>query len=777
LNAFTFFTFFSFVIYVYLSIYVFYLDRASRLNRVFVAMTTALAWKSFTYIFFHSAADPSECLYWYKMSTLGWYILPGVAIHYALILGEKEDWLKKWQTYLIIYSPGFLFIFNLWFGGIVYASDFVRRLNWSIIVTGSNAVHLLCVKIYFAIGSLFCLYSTWRLVRSHKTTIRQKKQADILSKTLLISAIPSITSDIILPLMKYHQLPQLAHIFVVFWMLGIWHAITRYRFMTITTALASDEIISKIFDILILTGPDGTIKSANAQALITSEYAEEELHGRPSRLLFRTDSSFDVFFNSDSIADYVMNIDLKTRSGDLIPLTATFSRIKDELGDIAGIVICGHDLRPINLLRHEVGERKAAEEKLQNAHDELEARVEDRTAELALSNEQLKEEMQKRKKAELEIVKVSKMESLGVLAGGIAHDFNNLLAGISNNISLAKMHSKGNDAVIEKLSGAEEVALRAKNLTAQFLAFSKGSALRRKITDISNLLKNCAEFTASGSIVKCEFDIASDLLRADIDGDQMNQVFTNLIINSIQAMPEGGKIMIKAVNVNSEDTGIYNIAAGKFVKISFKDNGPGIPPENISKIFDPYFTTKATGSGLGLTSVFLIIRNHEGHISVESQPCAGTVFHVYLPAVPEKAEITDAAAAGKSVSRIACKVLVMDDEPAIRNSVKEILELWGCSVFTAKDGCEAVDLFLKAKKQNEPFEILVFDLSVPGGMGGNHAMAEILKITPGVRAIASSGYVNDGSSADYRENGFRYFLQKPYRIIELNNAIQKLLNE
>ncbi len=740
-------------------------------------MTTALAWKSFTYIFFHSAQNPSECLYWYKMSSLGWYILPGIAIHYALILGEKNDLLKKWRTYFIIYFPGVLFIFNLWFGDNLHAEDFVRRLNWSIIATDSSKWLLSFSKIYFAIASAICLYSTWRLVQSPKTNIRQKKQADILSKTLLFSAVTGITSDIILPLMKYQQLPQLAHLFIIFWMLGIWYAITRYRFMTITPAMASNEIISKIFDILILTGPDGIIKSVNAQALITSEYGEEELPGISSKLLFKTDRFFDSFFNSEGIADYVMNIDLITKSGDPVPMTVTFSRIRDELGDIAGIVICGHDLRPINLLRHEVGERKAAEEKLQNAHDELEARVKARTAELARSNEQLKEEMEKRKKAELEIVKVSKMESLGVLAGGIAHDFNNLLAGISNNISLAKMHSKGNDKVIEKLSGAEEVALRAKNLTAQFLAFSKGSVLRRKITDISVLLKNCAEFTVSGSIVKCEFDIASELLRADIDGDQMNQVFTNLIINSIQAMPDGGKIMIRAENANSEDTGIYDIAAGKYVKISFIDNGPGISPENISKIFDPYFTTKSAGSGLGLTSVFLIIRNHAGHISVESRPGSGTAFHIYLPAVPEKAETGDAAAAGKGVSMIACKVLVMDDEPSIRNSVKEILELWGCGVFTARDGCEAVDLFLNAKNRGEPFEILIFDLSVPGGMGGNQALAEIMKITPAVRAIASSGYVSDGSSTDYRKNGFRYFLQKPYRIIELNNAIQKLLNE
>jgi len=739
-------------------------------------MTTGLAWKSFAYIFFHSASSPAECLYWYKIGALGWNILPGLAIHYALILGERNDWLKKWPTYFIIYSPGVLYLFRLWLGDGLNASDFVHRLNWSIVMTEANFGILFFSKMYFAIGSIICFYSTWRLVRRPKISARQKKQAGILSKTIFLSAITGITTDIVLPLMNYQQLPQMAHIFVVFWILGIWYAITRYSFMTITPALASDEMISKIFDILILTAPDGTVKNVNAQTVIMSEYSEEELIAKPASLLFKAEPFYDSFFTSDKIADYVINIDLVTKSGGSIPINATFSRVRDKLDDIVGVVICGHDLRPMNRLRHEISERKAAEEKLQNAHDELEIRVKARTAELAVTNEQLKEEMQKRKKAELEILKASKMESLGILAGGIAHDFNNLLAGISNNISLAKMFSKDNADVIEKLSRAEDVALRAKNLTAQFLAFSKGGVLRKNVTDIALLLKNCAEFTTSGSTVKCEFDIASDLMRANIDEDQINQVFTNLIINAMQAMQNKGKILIKTENINGEDAGIYDMAAGKYIKISFTDNGPGISPENLSKIFDPYFTTKPTGSGLGLTSVFLIIKNHAGHVNVESQPGSGTTFYIYLPAALEKAEAVETAGA-KKVSTISCKVLIMDDEASIRNSVKEILSLWGCDVETARDGCEAIELFSNAESKGEPFEVLIFDLSVPGGMGGTQALSEIIKIAPNVRAIASSGYVADASSSDYRKNGFRYFLQKPYRIIELNNVIQKLLNE
>ncbi|EKD68954.1 MAG: hypothetical protein ACD_47C00348G0001 [uncultured bacterium] len=776
MNIFTFLTFFSFVIYVYLSIYVFHLDRTSRLNRVFVAITAGLAWKSFAYLFFHSAPSPEECFYWYKISALGWNMLPGVAIHYALILADREDWLKRNSTYLIIYLPGIFYVLCLWTGDYVQTADFVRRLNWSVVTTNSNQWLLGFSKLYFAAASAICLYSTWLLRKSSETTGRRKKQADILAKTLLFSAATGITTDIVLPLLNFNQLPQMAHFFIVFWILGIWYAITRYRFMTITPALASDEIISKIFDILILAAPDGTISRVNMHALISGGYIEDELTGRHISVLVHSKELDRAFFAADGIVNYVANAEFITKSMGSIAINVSCARVRDEFGDIAGMVICGHDLRPLNRILHEVAERKAAEEKLRNANDGLEIRVKERTAELALSNEQLRSEMEKRKIAEIEILKMSKMESLGVLAGGIAHDFNNLLTGILNNISLAKLYCKDKREAADRLSGAEEVTLKAQNLAAQFLTFSKGGVLNKKIIDVRALLKESVEFTLSGSGVSCAFNFAGGLWNVSADASQLNQVFTNLVINAMHVMPDGGRIDVAAENVSEGNCHENrNIAAADYVKISIKDQGPGIPPDILPKIFDPYFTTKSNGSGLGLTSAFSVVRNHGGHIGVDSRPNEGATFFMYLPAAAGKqAEAVENST--DAIAGVACRALVMDDEEAIRSSVKEILRFWGCEVETAKDGSEAVEHYLRARKAGRPFEILLFDFTVPGGMNGIQALEEIRKTDRDVRAILSSGYMNHESSSDYLACGFGYFLQKPYKVAELNNAIKKLLN-
>lgn len=774
MNIFTFLTFFSFVIYVYLSIYVFHLDRSSRLNRVFVFMTAALAWKSFAYIFFHSAQTSEECFFWYKLSACGWNILPGVAIHYALILSEREDLLRRKLTYAIIYFPGVYYLANLLPGEYIKASDFVRMLNWSIVSTPENKWLLDFSRMYFAVASAICLYSTWRLMISSAATNRQRKQASILSKTLVFSAVTGITTDILLPVLNYRQLPQMAHIFIVFWILGIWYAITRYRFMTITPALASDEIISKIFDILILAGPDGSITRVNNHALISGGYVEEELAGRHISSVIRSEELDRAFFGSERTMNYLANADFITKTSGAIEINAACSRIRDEFGDVAGMVVCGHDLRPLNRILHEIAERRAAEEQLKAAHDRLELRVRERTAELASSNEQLRAEIEKRAKAEMEVLKMSKMESLGVLAGGIAHDFNNLLAGILNNISLAKLHAGGNGNVTEKLTCAEEVTLKAQALAAQFLTFSKGSVLIKKVVDIRDTLVKTVEFTLRGSRVGCRFDFADGLWAVEADAGQLNQVFTNLVINAMQVMPGGGMIEIAAANVMGEDLAGPEVTPGKFVRISFQDKGPGIAPEILPKIFDPYFTTKPDGSGLGLTSAFSVIRNHGGRIDVKSTPGAGAKFILFLPASERLADEKQATASA-AISRFSCKVLVMDDEEAIRRSLKELFEFWGCGVSTAKDGGEAVEMFRAAAESGKPYDLLIFDFTVPGGMNGVQALAEIKKHRPAVRAILSSGYMKDQNMSDYQAAGFRYFLQKPYKAAELNAAIKKLL--
>ncbi len=379
-----------------------------------------------------------------------------------------------------------------------------------------------------------------------------------------------------------------------------------------------------------------------------------------------------------------------------------------------------------------------------------------------------------RKILEEELLKVSKLESIGILAGGIAHDFNNLLTGIIGNITYAKMLLNPGDKVFEVLTKAEDVAFRAKDLTSQFRTFSKGGTPIKKTIFINELIVNSFEFAARGSRVRCQFDIACDLYPVEVDEGQINQVVTNLVINSIESIRDNGLIKVSAENVYIEQNIAIPLKIGKYVRISVKDNGAGISPENMSRIFDPYFTTKSKGSGLGLTTSYSIIRKHDGTISVESEPGKGTTFHVYLPVSSKE------TFAGKTSEDFApCpkkyKVMIMDDESIVREITSQLLSHLGYSVNAAMDGREAVELYSNAMKTNNSFDAVILDLVVPGGQGGVETLEKLIAMDPGCRAIIASGYSNDLVMSSFMQYGFKGVISKPYRIKELDELIQKVI--
>ena len=376
-----------------------------------------------------------------------------------------------------------------------------------------------------------------------------------------------------------------------------------------------------------------------------------------------------------------------------------------------------------------------------------------------------------KKKLETEILRASKLESLGVLAGGIAHDFNNILTAIIGNITLAKM-SGDIDEIYRRLSEVEKATLRARALTQQLLTFSKGGAPIKKTSSIAELLRDSTNFILRGTNVRCEFSIPDDLLPVEIDEGQMNQVINNLIINACQAMPEGGTIRVTAENMDVKEGSSLPLKEGKYVKISIEDQGIGIPEKHISKIFDPYFTTKEGGSGLGLAASYSIIKNHSGHISVESKPGKGTTFYIFLPASGKR------IARGRTEERdFVCRgrILIMEDDNLIRNVIGEMLKRSGYEVDYAVDGREACDLYRKAMKTTKPFDAVIMDLTIPGGMGGKDAIKTLLEIDPGVKAIVSSGYFNDPIMADYKKYGFKGVIAKPYEAKELLSVLQRVI--
>jgi PAS domain S-box-containing protein len=384
-------------------------------------------------------------------------------------------------------------------------------------------------------------------------------------------------------------------------------------------------------------------------------------------------------------------------------------------------------------------------------------------------------DISERKRMEEELVKAQKLESVGILAGGIAHDFNNILTAILGNISLARMYNNLEDKD-KRLVDAERACIQARDLTQQLLTFSKGGAPIRKTASIAEMLRDSTIFTLRGSNVRCEFSIPDHLWPVEVDQGQMNQVINNIVINAGQAMPNGGIVRIRVENVTVGTDSCLPLEPGAYIKVSIADQGIGIPQEHLQRIFDPYFTTKQKGSGLGLAAAFSIVKKHDGHITVESEVGAGTTFHIYLPASSEAVLVVEREEEEKPITGEG-KILVMDDEKHIRDLAANILSSIGYRVITAIDGAEAIELFKEAAASGDPFDAVILDLTIPGGMGGRETIQRLREIDSGVKAIVSSGYSDDPVLADFRKYGFKGVIAKPYEARHLSEILHRAITE
>lgn len=499
--------------------------------------------------------------------------------------------------------------------------------------------------------------------------------------------------------------------------------------------------LRSIGDGVIATDSDGRIVLMNAVAEELTGWKQEEATGRDltdvfhiinERTRVRCESPVDKVLRMGTVVGLANHTALISKDGRELVIADSGAPIWDGDGGIAGVVLVFRD----------VTEKKRMDEELQ---------------------------------------RMSKLESVGILAGGIAHDFNNILAAVLGNVSLAKMYARPSDErVLKRLEDAEQAVLRAKDLTLQLLTFSKGGSPILKTTSIENVVRETASFALTGSGVRCDFTFGEDLSPVDIDEGQMSQVINNLVINSQQAMSGGGVITIEAANLVTTreivEHGAF-LQPGAYVRISVKDDGIGIAPEHVHKVFDPYFTTKDKGSGLGLATSYSIIKNHDGHITLESEPGAGTTFFIYLkasrrPAASIRRDIRDVRN-----TTVRARVLHMDDEAMILKATKEMLEGLGYDVTSVADGREAVARYREARTAGTPFDVVLLDITVRGGLGGKDAMRELLAIDPGVKAIVSSGYSNDPVMASYRRYGFRGVIAKPCLMSELDEIIRRVLEE
>ena len=378
----------------------------------------------------------------------------------------------------------------------------------------------------------------------------------------------------------------------------------------------------------------------------------------------------------------------------------------------------------------------------------------------------------KRRQTEEALANAQKLESLGLLAGGIAHDFNNLLGGIFGYIDMAA-ESSADKTVSSYLAKALGTIDRARGLTRQLLTFAKGGAPIRNLEHLSQFIVDTARFALSGSRVSCNFAIADDLWQCEIDRNQIGQVIDNIVINAQQAMPDGGEITVSAQNVTIKEQDHPTLAAGSYVKISFKDHGIGMPKEMLHKIFDPFYTTKPKGHGLGLATCYSIINRHGGCIDVESESGKGSVFSVFIPALPGALSATTHKA--KSVHQGCGAILIMDDEEVILEITTEMLKSLGYTVICARNGSEAIDAYMAEKKAKRSIAAMILDLTIPGGMGGKETIGKIRDLDKNIPVFVASGYADDPVMASPIEFGFTASICKPFRKTELAGLLEKYI--
>lgn len=386
------------------------------------------------------------------------------------------------------------------------------------------------------------------------------------------------------------------------------------------------------------------------------------------------------------------------------------------------------------------------------------------------------EDVTERVRLQQEVFRTQKLESVGVLAGGIAHDFNNLLTGIMGNISLAQMELPAGGSIAESLADAEKATVQARELTQQLLTFSRGGAPIKRTIALGEVIATATQFTLRGANVRAASSIPSDLWAVEADQGQISQVFHNLVINACQSMPQGGEVRLEASNLllgDGNGNGI-SLPAGRYVRVTVADRGVGIPPENLAKIFDPFYTTKQGGTGLGLAVVFSIVKNHGGQIEVGSVLGEGTTFTLLLPAAAGPAA---AAAPPTATCPGRGRILLMDDEPVVRQVVGRMLRALGYEVQVSAEGSEAVTLYRDAFAGGKPFDAVILDLTIPGGMGGAEAIGLLRALDPNARVIVSSGYSSNPVMSNHLAYGFAGVIAKPFQASDLSRVLHQVLAE
>lgn len=688
-------------------------------NKVVSAIFICFALWSFFKSFVQNPYIPKNyAILFNNINTIGWISFSSFLLLFLLIFTEKKKLLHSKLLYFILFFPPLLLIFVQWKYHLIIEDLIKQNYGWMEIWSKSIWPYIFYIYFFTAVGIAF--YSSFIYWKKTKNYIK-KIQIKIIIVTGFIAVVLFIFLEFILLQLKIKNSPDLTNLAPLIWTSGLIYAIIKYKLLIIKPSTAAELIISNMTDALILLDPKGIIETINNATSRLLGFSNNELKRK----------SIDCILYGIKFADINLNeknnnyeLPFKTKDNNNIFVKFSISLLTDNQNNTAGIVCVGRNI---------------------------------------LGQKQL----------EIEQIRNQKIESLGVLAGGIAHDFNNLLTVILSNLSMAKSILNPNDEIYQILCEAEKSSLSAKNLSRQLLTFSKGGAPVKSTVSLPSLIVDSVNFTLHGSKVKCQFNIPQDLWLIDADKSQLNQVLNNIVLNAEQAMPEGGIIEVSAENINLTLKKLPFLKPGKYIKISIKDNGTGISKQHLKKIFDPYFTTKQTGTGLGLATSYSIIKKHNGYLSTESKLDKGTSFYIFLPALTKPQKIKTKKQTKLIIGK--GRILFMDDEPSLRKAIRRMLTKMGFEVEVAVEGNEAIKLYNQAKEIKNSFDIVIMDLTIPGGMGGEVAIKKLLKIDPKARVIVSSGYSNNPVMANYKDYGFVGILMKPYSMEDLSIVLQDVL--
>ena len=490
-----------------------------------------------------------------------------------------------------------------------------------------------------------------------------------------------------------------------------------------------DKIIDSIIDTLIVVSLDRKILLSNSAALALLGYEEKELAGQPFEIVMdggpaQSERIMDEILSKGFISN--LEAEYRTKDGRRVSMLFSGSTMTSKR-NVTGIVCVAKDITKIK---------------------------------------ELEEELQK----------LRKLESVGLLAGGIAHDFNNLLQGVFGYISMARISIDDKEKALSVLEKAEKAINITVSLTGQLLTFSKGGKLVKKRIALPSVIENSVNIAMSGSRSDSRITVDKGLWQVEADQGQIGQVIQNIVINAREAMPEGGTVELSAGNV-ALPVGDNPLLpeGGKFVRIAIKDSGTGISDLHLSRIFEPYFTTKPKGSGLGLATSFSIVRNHGGMIDMKSEVGRGSTFSIYLPARDAGEELPEETRAVAAAPGRKGRILVMDDEEPVRDVAMGLLDALGHEVECAENGRVAIEKFRQARRSGKPFDVVILDLTIKGGMGGEETIGKLREIDPDVTAIVSTGYSDNPVVSDYRSYGFTTYLNKPYTIRSLKDCLDSLL--